>query len=137
MSTGAGRLGVSSAEVRASIEQAEHDVLAASLALGEALLVARALPDRDTSPEQAAVETARQRLEHLRAMLPVVEKAEAEALETARATLDADRRRQLQKAMRELLRHSMQFSVHYQNAASAFRRMCQAGSAAPFAQPGS
>jgi hypothetical protein len=127
MSAARKALGVTGAEVRAGIEQAEHDALTASLELGEALVVARALPDRDTSPEQAAVEAARQRLEHLRAMLPVVEKAEAEALETARTTLDADRRKLLARAMRELLKQAIHFAAAYANSASAFRRMCKAG----------
>jgi hypothetical protein len=85
------------------------------------------MPDRDVGGEQAAVEAARQRVEHLRAMLPVIEKAEQEALAATRATLDADRRKQLARAMRELLKQAIHFAAAYANSASAFRRMCQAG----------
>jgi hypothetical protein len=129
MSAAAGRkaLGVSSEELRGAIAEAENQHLAAALQLGEALVVQRVMPDRDVAPEQAAVEAARQRVEQFRVMLPIIERAEAEALEATRATLDADRRKQLARVLRDLLQQAIRFSAGYQNAASAFRRMCQAG----------
>jgi hypothetical protein len=129
MSSAAGRkaLGVSSAELKATITEAERDHAAAAVALGEALVVQRAMPDRDVAPEQAAVDAARRRVEQLRVMLPIVERAETEALEATRATVDADRRKQLARVLRDLLQQAIRFSVGYQNAASAFRRMVQAG----------
>ena len=129
MSAGAGRkaLGVTSAELKATIAEAENQHLAAALQLGEALVVQRAMPDRDVASKQAAVDAAQNRLAQLRLMLPIVERAEADALEAARTALDGDCQRQLARHLAALLKAGMQFSVHYQNAASAFRRMVQAG----------
>src|SRR5215471_17835865 len=104
-------LGVTSAELRAGIEQAEKLHLAAAVALGEALVVAQTIQDCDTSAEQAAVSAARQRVENFRAMLPIVEQAEKEALEAARATLNADRRKQLARVLRDLLQQAIRFSA--------------------------
>jgi hypothetical protein len=41
-----------------------------------------------------------------------------------------ERRKRLSRVLRELLKHSLSFSVHYQNAASAFKRMSAAGNEA-------
>jgi hypothetical protein len=118
------------AEVRSRLGDAERAFLSATIALGEALVVQQSLPDRDVSPEQDAVDAARQRVEQLKAMLPVIEELEAAALAGTRATLADDQRRGLERALRDLLKHSMSFSVHYSNAASAFKRMASSGAAA-------
>jgi hypothetical protein len=118
------------AEIRAQIVQAEPALNAANAALGEALFAKVVLPDRDVGPEQAAVDAARQHIDQLQAMLPFVERAEAQALAETRARLAEEQRRRLERALRDLLKHSMHFSAHYQNAASAFRRMTAAGAEA-------
>src|SRR5271165_5134802 len=123
----AAKLPVTSAELKATIAEAERQFLASTLALGEALVVQRAMPDRAIGPEQDAVDAARRRVEQLKVMLPVVEAAEAAALEETRSALDVDRQRQLARAMKDLLRQAMHFSASYSNAASAFRRMAKAG----------
>jgi hypothetical protein len=115
------------AELQARLGDAERAFLAATIALGEALVVQQSLPDRDVSPEQDAVDAARRTVDQLKAMLPVIEQKEAAALAGTRAKLGDDQRRRLEKALRDLLKHSMSFSAHFQNAASSFRRMCQAG----------
>jgi hypothetical protein len=115
------------AEIRAQIEHAEESFHAVTVALGEALVVQLAVPDRDVSGEQAAVDAARLRVSQLKAMLPLFERAEAEALAATRAKLAEEQRKLLERALRDLLKHSLSFSVHYQNAASAFRRMTAAG----------
>lgn len=115
------------AEVRAKITDAERAFLAATIALGEALVVQAALPDRDVSPEQDAVNSAQCAVGQLKSMLPIVERMEAEALEGTRARVQDDRRKQLEKAMKALLQQAMHFSANYANAASSYRRMVQAG----------
>jgi hypothetical protein len=52
------------AEVRAQINEAEQELRATNAALGEALFVKAAVPDRDVGPEQDAVDAARQRVTH-------------------------------------------------------------------------
>src|SRR5262249_9259902 len=47
-----------------------------------------------------------------------------------RTKLADDQRKRLERTLRELVKHSMSFSAHYTNAASAFRRMTAAGEAA-------
>ena len=115
------------AEVRALLEQAERDHLAAAAALGEALIVQQALPSRDVSFEQGAVEAARLRVEALKVMLPLVEKAEADALAEVRAKLANEQHKRQERALNDLIKQALHFSVSYQNAASAFRRMVKAG----------
>jgi hypothetical protein len=118
------------AELQARLGDAERAFLAATIALGEALVVQQSLPDRDVSPEQDAVDAARRTVDQLKAMLPVIEELEAAALAGTRATLADDQRRGLERSLRDLLKHSTAFSIHYQNAASAFKRMTAAGAAA-------
>jgi DNA primase len=117
------------AEVRAKIDAAERAFLMATVALGEALVVQIAMPDRDVSAEQAAVDAARRTVDQLKAMLPIVERVEAEALAATRAALADDQRRQLQRELPLLLKHAMAFSAHYANSVSAFRRMVRSGEA--------
>ena len=76
------------------------------------------------------MDAARRRVEELNLLLPLVERAEAEALAETRAKLDEERRKRLSRALRELLKHSLSFSAHYKNAASAFKRMTAAGNEA-------
>jgi hypothetical protein len=111
-------------EIRAQIDEAQQALLAATTDLGEALFVKAAVPDRDAGPEQAAVEAARRRIEQLNAMLPIVEKAEAQALEAARAKLAEEQRRRMAKELKGLVIAALQFSAAYQNAVSAWRRAC-------------
>jgi predicted nucleic acid-binding Zn-ribbon protein len=118
------------AEIRAEIDQADQELLAAQAALGEALFTKAGMPDRDVGAEQAAVDAARQRIDQFKAMLPVIERVEAQALAETRAKLAEEQRKRLARALRDLLKHSMSFSAHYQNAASAFRRMTAAGNEA-------
>jgi hypothetical protein len=59
------------ADVKVLLGDAARAVLAATIALGEALVVQQSIPDRDVSPEQDALHAARQRVDQLKAMLPV------------------------------------------------------------------
>jgi hypothetical protein len=118
-----------SAEIRAQIDQAQEAFRAAQAALGEALFDQAAGP-RDISPERDAVDAAGRRAEELELLLPLVEKRETEALAETRAKLVEEQRKKLSRVLRELLKHSLSFSVHYQNAASAFKRMSAAGNEA-------
>jgi hypothetical protein len=118
------------AEVHAQINEAEQELTAANAALGEALFAKVAVPDRDVGPEHDAVNAARRRIDGLQAGLPLIERAEAQALAETRARLAEEQRKRLERALGALLKHSMYFSVHYQNAASAFRRMSAAGAEA-------
>jgi hypothetical protein len=124
------KVALTAAEIRAQIAAAEQAHLAATLALGEALVVKAALPDRDVSREQAAVGAARQRADQLRAMLPILEKAEAAALEETRARLAAEQRKKLEKELQRLLREALSFATHQANAVSAWKRLVAAGEAA-------
>src|SRR5205085_6155397 len=92
------------AEVCAQIDQAEQEVVAACAALGEALFIKAAVPDRDVGPEQAAVDAARQRIGQLNAMLPIVENAERAAHDETRAKLAAEHRRHMAKELKDLVR---------------------------------
>jgi hypothetical protein len=116
------------AEVRAKIEDAERAFLAATIALGEAMVVRQTYPDRDLTPEQDAVHSARQTVDQLKSMLPVVEELEKAALAGTRSKLAEDQRRLLEKALKDLLRNSIVFSTSYQNLVSSFRRMVSSGS---------
>jgi hypothetical protein len=117
-------------EIRAQIDEAEQELTAANAALGEALFAKVAVPDRDVGPEHDAVNAARRRIDGLQAVLPLMARAEAQALAETRARLAEEQRKRLERALGALLKHSMYFSVHYQNAASAFRRMTAAGTEA-------
>ena len=97
------------AEVRDQIKRAEHALNAANSALGQALFAKAVLPDRDVGPEQAAVDAARQRIGQLNAMLPVIERVEAQALAETRAKLAEEQRKRLARALRDLLRRMPQF----------------------------
>jgi hypothetical protein len=112
------------AEIRAQIEEAQQQLTAATAAPGEALFLKVAEPDRDVSPEQDAVDAARQRIGQLHAMLPIVENAEQAALDETRAKLAEEKRRRLAKELEGLIKPVLQFSVAYQNAVSAWRRGC-------------
>jgi hypothetical protein len=81
------------AEVRAKIVDAERAFLSSTIALGEALVVQFAIPDRDVSAEQAAVDAAKLSVIQLKAMRPIIEKVEAAALAGTRAMLAADQRK--------------------------------------------
>jgi len=70
------------------------------------------------------------RLDALNALVPVIEKTKARALAETRERIAAEQRKRLERALRDLLKHSMHFSIAYQNAASAFRRMSAAGNEA-------
>ena len=61
---------------------------------------------------------ARRRVEELELVLPVIERAEAEALAATRAQLDQERRRRLERELRALVTEAMRFTAHYANAAS-------------------
>ena len=76
------------------------------------------------------MDAARRRVEELNLLLAMIERAEAEALAETRARLADEQRKRLERALRDLLKHSMQFSAAYTNAASAFRRMTAAGNEA-------
>lgn len=118
-----------SADVRAQIDAAEHDVLAATVAFGEALVVQAAVPDREVATEQAAVDQARQRVEQLKLMLPIIERAEAAALEETRARLADEQRKRLAKELENLLKQAMSLAAHQANAVSAWHRLVSAGEA--------
>jgi hypothetical protein len=112
------------AEIKAEIDRAEKDLLAANRALGEALFAKAGEPDRDLGPEQDALEAARRTIDQLSALLPIVENAERAALDETRAKLAEEKRRRLAKELEGLIKPVLQFSVAYQNAVSAWRRAC-------------
>ena len=76
---------------------------------------ARALPDRDVSPERDAVAAALQRVEALKVLLPRIEQAEEAQLAEVRAKLDADRDRKLRKSLAELHKQSLHLTAAYSN----------------------
>jgi uncharacterized protein (DUF849 family) len=124
------KMQVTTADVLARIAEAEAAVLAATVTLGAALMRKHTVePARSVEPEQAAVDAARQRIEQLRALLPAVEKREQETLAETRARLAADQRRGLERALRQMTKEALSFSVHQTNAISAFRRLTRAGDA--------
>jgi hypothetical protein len=120
----------SAAEVRRQIAEAENAVLQEVVRLGEALVIRAVTPDRSVDAEEAELAVARARVEQLKAMLPIVEKIETDAVVAARAKLAEEQRRRLERELRDLAKAAMQFSVYQQNAASAFRRLVKAGTEA-------
>jgi hypothetical protein len=69
-------------------------------------VIKAALPDSDVSPEQAALDGVRQRIEQLNAMQPIIA-----ALADTRARLAEEQRKRLGRALGSLLKNSMQFSA--------------------------
>jgi hypothetical protein len=118
------------AEMQAAIAEAESVVLRAQIELGEALVVQVAIPDRDVTAEEAALAKAKTRVEQLKAMLPIVAKAEAKALEEMRSKLADAQRKRLEKELQNLVKQAMHFAAHQANALSAWHRLLGAGAAA-------
>jgi hypothetical protein len=117
-------------EIRAKINVATERLRQADARFAQIAFEKLFDPTLDTRPALALLEERREELVTLEAILPVVEREEAEELEATRAKLAEAQGRALGKALKGLLQHSMSFAVHQQNAVSAYRRMCQAGAEA-------